>query len=406
MQTRAPILASKPRFFCALMTAAIFACGCANSRTPASSSAVVNSSEPSSSALTISPSTATVTEGQASTFAASGGTGSGYRFSIVNGGSASGTVGAASGYFVASSGWAGTTYVILTDSSGSQAYATVTITQSSGGGGSTGGTGGNGNSTLAITPSTVSLTGGQTQTFTASGGSGTGYRFAISTNGQGAVDSVTGLYTAPSNWSGTTYVVLTDSIGDYTYATINVSAAFTTGSFCGSYDVDHVYGAIHSIACNGQSIAGGKCPSGYLYKTYFQADSDYVSTCEAVASGLAAPTGSFCGNYDADSKYGGINQISCNGIDIAGGNCPQGYTYETYFQAVGNTASTCVATTAGLPLAAGSFCGNYDVDHIAGVINNISCNGVSLAGGSCPAGYSYATYFQADGNFGSTCVMN
>ena len=318
---------------------------------------------------------------------------------MISGGSDTGavTTSGSTGYFTAAGDWAGTTYVVLTDSAGDKVYATVTIT-----GGATASSG-----ALAISPSSASVVEGATYTFTASGGSGSGYAFSIASGG--GVVTKAGAYTAPTNSTGTATLTLEDSDGNTATAVITITASSVAlntvpiGTFCGNYDFDAYSFVINSIDCNGMSLTSGTCPVGYTYEVYADSDGNYAATCVATTAGLTTPSGAFCGSYNlSQSNNAVVDSIPCNGVSLANSTCPSGYTYEPYFQADGNIASTCVASTAGAAMDTGSFCGSYDVDAAKGGINSIDCNGSSIASGTCPSGYTYTKYFQADGDTVST----
>ena len=134
----------------------------------------------------ISPANATVAPGGTQQFSASGGSGSGFVWSLAAG--ASGTV-SASGLYTASI-VAGADTLDVVDSLGNKATATITISAA-----------------LAITPSNVSLPPLGTQRFTASGGAGIGYVWSV--NGQGSINS-TGLYTAGTAGSTTDTISVKD----------------------------------------------------------------------------------------------------------------------------------------------------------------------------------------------------
>lgn len=198
--------------------------GCGGSSSTASSG---SSSSGTASSLTISPSSVNLEEDGSYTFSVSGGSGSGYSFSMGSGGSVAGSV-SSSGTFQAVSGWTGTTYVIVTDSAGDQAYAEITVSGSSSGTTSTGTTSG----ALSISPSSIELYEGETYTFVASGGSGS-YTYSIPTGDAGTVGSTSGVYLAPSAFTGTTLLEVSDTDGNVTYATITVvssSGSTSTGS--------------------------------------------------------------------------------------------------------------------------------------------------------------------------------
>ena len=335
-----------------LASAALVAgCDAGTSNTGASAS-VQNQSQASGS-LTISPSSASVVEGQSTLFTASGGSGSGYSFSMVSGGSSSGTV-SSSGEFTAATNWTGTTYVVLADSAGDEVYATVNISASS-----------TGTGPLMISPSSASVVEGQSYSFSASGGSGSDYQFSISSGDRGVVTS-TGDFTAPTNYVGPTTLIVVDGNGNTATATITVTQSSTAlntaplGTFCGNYDFDAYYLNINSIGCNGVSLQDGICPAGFTFETYVNSDGDYAATCVVTTSGIATPTGSFCGSYVENSSGSVLNNVACNGTSLKNGTCPSGYAFETYFQADGNYAGTCVATTAGAALDSGAFCGSYE----------------------------------------------
>jgi hypothetical protein len=209
------------RFFILAVAALITGCG-SSTTTPSSSAgtattttnATTTTSTPST--LAISPSSISLVEGGSYTFSASGGSGSGYTFSLASGGSVSGTV-SSSGYFLASSSWTGTTFIILTDSAGNETYSTVTITSNS--------SGSTGTSSLSISPSTITLDENQSYTFAASGGSGSGYVYSVPSGSYGSVNSSTGVYLSPSAWTGTTMLEVTDSENNIAFATITVASS-------------------------------------------------------------------------------------------------------------------------------------------------------------------------------------
>jgi hypothetical protein len=205
-----------------LLVIAVLISGCSGSATPSTTTAAGTSAE-ATGTLTISPSSISLSEGQAYTFSASGGSGSGYTFTMASGGSVAGTV-STSGYFVAASGWTGTTYVILADSAGDETYATITVS-----GSSTSTTTG---TTLSFVPSSVTLTEGEAYTFAATGGSGTGYVYSVPSGDEGTIDASTGYYVAPSAWTGTTPIEVSDSEGNVAYATVTItsSSSGTTSS--------------------------------------------------------------------------------------------------------------------------------------------------------------------------------
>jgi hypothetical protein len=97
---------------------------------------------------------------------------------------------------------------------------------------------------VSISPSERTLPPRSTQSFSASGGSGTGYTWALVSNGSGGtVNASTGVYTAGPTGSTTDVVGVTDSLGNSAFATITVGGS---GSGNGS-----------SGGCGGSSVTAG-----------------------------------------------------------------------------------------------------------------------------------------------------
>jgi hypothetical protein len=144
------------------------------------------------------------------TFGATGGSNSGYLWSAVSlpsGGSIT-----AAGVYVAGSTGNVSDVVRVTDSLGNTAQATIAV-----------GAG------LAISPTGPHSTPPRgTVAFGVSGGSGTGYSWAVTTNGSGtATINAAGLYRAGNGASTTDVVTVTDSLGNSASASIGVGAGLT-----------------------------------------------------------------------------------------------------------------------------------------------------------------------------------
>jgi Big-like domain-containing protein len=139
------------------------------------------------------------------TFSASGGSGAGFVFAM--GADASGgTINSASGVYVAGGAFGVTDVVTVTDSLGNVAAANVTV-----------GAG------VTVAPAAPSIAPRGTLTLSASGGSGSGYSFAIVTNASGGtIDVVTGVYVAGGTPSSTDLVTVTDSLGNSGTASVSV----------------------------------------------------------------------------------------------------------------------------------------------------------------------------------------
>jgi uncharacterized repeat protein (TIGR01451 family) len=160
--------------------------------------------------VSINPTSATVAPRGSRTFSAAGGSGSGLTFSLTTSGSG-GNVNSASGAYTAGPTPNATDVVTVTDSLGNSATASISV-----GGG------------LSISPSSISAAPRGNKTFTASGGSGTGITFSLTSNGSGgSINGTSGAYVAGPTPSVTDVVQVTDSLGNSASATIAVGAGVT-----------------------------------------------------------------------------------------------------------------------------------------------------------------------------------
>ena len=157
------------------------------------------------SSLTITPATATVPAGGSASFSASGGSGA-YSFSIAMNASG-GSINSATGAYTAGPKAGVYDLVEVTDSAGRVAPAKVTIPE------------------LFVECWDCALPAPPRSTldFTATGGSGTGYSWSLTTNNSGGtIDSSTGVYTAGATPSVTDVITLTDSLGNVATQTVPV----------------------------------------------------------------------------------------------------------------------------------------------------------------------------------------
>jgi len=86
---------------------------------------------------------------------------------------------------------------------------------------------------VAISPQIVFLAPRASQAFTASGGSGSSYTWGLTTNLSGATLTSDGVYIAGATGGVTDVVRVTDSLGDFAWATVTVQSS---GSGCGATD--------------------------------------------------------------------------------------------------------------------------------------------------------------------------
>jgi hypothetical protein len=160
----------------------------------------------------ISPSDVSLPINTSKTFTASGGSGTGYLWGFVtnaSGGSLSGT-----GDYIAGATSGVTDLISVMDSLGNPASTTVSVTL-----------------TLTVMPSSASVAPHSGELFTASGGSGTGYHWALVTNASEGTISPSGLYTAGGTGGVTDVVGVTDSVGNSATAKVTVT---TSGCGCGT----------------------------------------------------------------------------------------------------------------------------------------------------------------------------
>jgi hypothetical protein len=159
------------------------------------------------SALAVSPPSAAVAPRGARSFTASGGSGTGYTWSL-QANASGGTIAAATGAYAAGPTGNVTDVVKVTDSAAHTATASVTVTAG-----------------VSIAPPTAAVAPAGTAAFTASGGSGTGYAWSLSTNASGGtIVAATGAYTAGFVGGVTDVVEVADSLGNEASASVAVTA--------------------------------------------------------------------------------------------------------------------------------------------------------------------------------------
>ena len=158
--------------------------------------------------LAISPAAPTLAPRASQSLTASGGSGTGYMFTFTTNPSG-GTIGASSGTYVAGPTGTTTDIVKVTDSLGNTATVPISVTAG-----------------LQLTPVTSTLAPLGHLQLVVAGGSGTGYTFALTTNGSdGSVDAGTGRYVAGTTGSTTDVVTASDPLGNTATTTITVTDA-------------------------------------------------------------------------------------------------------------------------------------------------------------------------------------
>jgi hypothetical protein len=158
--------------------------------------------------LSLAPGSVTLAPKASQLFSVTGGSGIGYSWSLVTNASG-GSIDAVAGYYTAGPTGSVTDVVQVTDSLGNVATRNVTVTAG-----------------LSISPAAASLPPRGSQTFTASGGSGSGLAWSIAVNASGgSINAATGAYVAGATGSVTDVVKVTDSLGNVATRNVTVTAA-------------------------------------------------------------------------------------------------------------------------------------------------------------------------------------
>jgi Zn-dependent metalloprotease len=169
-----------------------------------------------SAGVSISPATASTSPKGSVAFSASGGSGSGFTWSLATNNSGA-SINAATGAYTAGSIGSVTDVVEVTDSLGNTVTRSVTVSAG-----------------VSISPATASASPEGSVAFSASGGSGSGFTWSLATNNSGAsIDTATGAYTAGSIGSVSDVVQVTDSLGDTATRAVAVTASPPSGSGSG-----------------------------------------------------------------------------------------------------------------------------------------------------------------------------
>ena len=164
------------------------------------------------------------------TLTPSGGSGTGYTWSLLTNNSG-GSIVAGTGVYTAGSTGGVTDTVQLTDSLSSTTTATIAVSAG-----------------VSITPSTLSLAPRATQSLTASGGSGTGYTWSMATNNSGGnVNASSGLYTAGTTGHVSDLVQVLDSLGNSATLSVSVTAGFATHFTVAGFPSPTTSGVAHSV---------------------------------------------------------------------------------------------------------------------------------------------------------------
>jgi hypothetical protein len=244
--------------------------------------------------VTVTPAAPAIAPRGMITLSASGGSGTGYSFAIATNGSG-GTISLLTGVYVAGSVPSSTDLVAVTDSLGNSGTASISV-----GGG------------IAVSPSSLATPPRGAQAFTATGGSGAGYVFSLTSHPSGgSVDAATGAYTAGAGGSDTDVLSVVDPLGNHSTVTITVGPGLSVTP-----------AAVTVAPLGGQTLSvSGGTGSGYNF---------------ALSSNLSG---------------GSIDPLT--GVYTAGG-AGNVADVVTVLDALGNTATATVTVTAALVATAGT----------------------------------------------------
>jgi len=311
--------------------------------------------------IIIMPTSITLAPRASTTFLASGGSGTGYSFTLTSHPSG-GTINATSGVYVAGSIGGTTDTVTLADSMGTMTTATVTV-----------GPG------VSVTPSAPAIAPLGSQTFVASGGSGTGYTYALTTNNsQGSIGASTGVYVAGPNAAVTDVVTVTDSLGNTATVTIAVGSGVavtpmtTTVAPRGNQTLvaSGGSGSGYSFALSNNRSNGSITPAGVYTAGNTGNVTDVVAVTDSLGNtGLATitvgPGVSITGGASTSPPRGALN------FGASGGSAT-GYAFTFTTNGSGGTISTAGHYVAG---ATGN---TTDVIKVTDSLGNVSTTSVTV----------------------------
>jgi hypothetical protein len=266
--------------------------------------------------ITITPPSPKTPPGGTVDFIATGGSGTGYSWSIASK-SPSGTISATSGRYTAGSSSNVVETVKVTDSLGN----TATVQVSVGGG-------------LAIDPDAPSTTTKGTVQFTAFGGSGV-YTWSFIENASGGtIDPATGAYQAGTTGNVQDVIKVTDSLGKAAAATVDVGPALSiTPTSAQALAETHVQftaaggsgtGYAYSIT---QNQSGGTVGNDGVYTAGDNGGTDTVQLTDSAGNTATAQVtvtpkpkaNNGGGGADGGAGNGNNNDAGQNGLNLAGG---------------------------------------------------------------------------------------
>ena len=315
--------------------------------------------------VSISPSPTSAPPRGSKTFMASGGSGTGFTFALTTNGSG-GSVVAATGVYTAGATGNTTDVVTVTDSLGNVATSTITV-----------------NAGLTLIPATPTTPPGGTVNFSTSGGSGTGYVYAITTNHSGGTVDSSGKYIAGTIGAVSDTVSVTDSLGNVASTTVTVTAGV---SLVGSGGSTPPRGALTFMASGGSG-------AGFVFALATNASGATINT--ATGAYTAGATGSVTDSVKVTDSLGNVATANVSvgvGVSlspaspaapprgtvnlVASGGSGTGFAFSLTTNASGAT----INVSTGL-YTAGATGGSVDVARVVDSLGNSASVSISVGAG-------------------------
>lgn len=215
-------------------------------------------------------------------FTASGGSQTGFTWSVITAPAAGGSIVAATGVFTAGATGGVTETIKVTDSVGGTATATIDVGPA-----------------LSITPASATAKPGDHISFSAAGGSGMGVSFSLEASPSGGTLDATGVYIA-GTIKGTDVVKIVDSVGNVARANITVSGAEPPDAGSSGGDA----GSPGNDAGTSSSSGSGSSSSGSVTPPPGAAEG---TTPGAINVGAPGDGGDDCSMHGPSRKTGGTS---------------------------------------------------------------------------------------------------
>jgi hypothetical protein len=221
---------------------------------------------------------------------------------------------------------------------------------------------------LAVSPGTVTVAPMGTQTFTASGGSGSGYMWSMAAAPSGGSISSSGVYTAGSTPNTTDQVQVTDSALNVATGTVNVSA----GLMITPPGITLAPGNTQQFTATGgtppyawslvMNTSGGNVTAAGLYTAGATLGSDTVRVADANDNSLTVPI-TVVATVPLGTACTSASTCPANAFCVDGVCCGEACTGQCQACDVPGSAGTCV-TIAGPPAGMRPACPQSDPNNV------------------------------------------